>query len=206
MSKTKDHSQHIELAVSPTTLGDPDRSSNSSSYVSDPITAKGFAPHAVRCEPHHIGKLIYLDGPPNLRPTTTNAEHGPLIDDETPKPVHEYAPHLTWSRIRSYCREPFAEFWGVFILVMFGDGVVAQVTLSGGEKGNYQSISWGWGLGVMLGVYVSGLSGAHLNPAVTLSNCVFRKFPWRKFPGYMIGQFLGGFCAAGVVYANYLSA
>ena len=47
---------------------------------------------------------------------------------------------------------------------MFGDGVVAQVVLSGGEKGDYQSISWGWGLGVMLGVYTSGISGAHLNP------------------------------------------
>lgn len=45
---------------------------------------------------------------------------------------------------------------------MFGDGVVAQVVLSNNEKGDYQSISWGWGLGVMLGVYVSGISGAHL--------------------------------------------
>ena len=45
---------------------------------------------------------------------------------------------------------------------MFGDGVVAQVVLSNNEKGDYQSISWGWGLGVMLGVYTAGISGAHL--------------------------------------------
>lgn len=45
---------------------------------------------------------------------------------------------------------------------MFGDGVVAQVVLSDLEKGDYQSISWGWGLGVMLGVYASGISGAHM--------------------------------------------
>lgn len=51
----------------------------------------------------------------------------------------------TWSRIRYTLREPFAEFWGVFILVMFGDGSVAQVVLSNNEKGEYQSISWGWG-------------------------------------------------------------
>ena len=113
---------------------------------------------------------------------------------------------------------------------MFGDGVVAQVVLSNSEKGNYQSISWGWGLGVMLGVYVSGISGAHLvsrpasshamgtllaqhrcltcrqNPAVTFANCVFRKFPWRKFPGYMLAQILGAMCAAAVVYGNYKSA
>lgn len=51
----------------------------------------------------------------------------------------------TWSRIRHTLREPFAEFWGVFILIMFGDGSVAQVVLSNNEKGEYQSISWGWG-------------------------------------------------------------
>jgi glycerol uptake facilitator-like aquaporin len=48
--------------------------------------------------------------------------------------------------------------------------VVAQVVLSRGEKGSYQSISWGWGIGVMLGVYASGVSGAHMNPAVTFAN------------------------------------
>jgi len=58
----------------------------------------------------------------------------------------------------------------------------------------------------MLGVYTAGISGAHLNPAVTLANCVYRKFPWRKFPGYMLAQVLGAMCAAGVVYANYKSA
>jgi aquaglyceroporin related protein len=44
-----------------------------------------------------------------------------------------------------FMREPFSEFFGVFIMILFGDGVVAQVVLSGGTKGNYQSISWGWG-------------------------------------------------------------
>lgn len=58
----------------------------------------------------------------------------------------------------------------------------------------------------MLGVYCSGISGAHLNPAVTLANCIFRKFPWRKFPTYVLAQTLGGFVASGIVYANYRSA
>jgi aquaglyceroporin related protein len=61
-------------------------------------------------------------------------------------------------------------------------------------------------LGVMLGVYTAGISGAHLNPAVTFANCVYRKFPWRKFPGYLIAQVLGAMCASAVVYANYKSA
>ena len=58
----------------------------------------------------------------------------------------------------------------------------------------------------MLGVYCSGISGAHLNPAVTLANCIFRKFPWRKFPVYMLAQVLGAMAAAAVVYGNYKSA
>ena len=58
----------------------------------------------------------------------------------------------------------------------------------------------------MLGVYASGISGAHINPAVTFANCIFRKFPWRKFPTYALAQILGAMCASGVVYANYKSA
>lgn len=58
----------------------------------------------------------------------------------------------------------------------------------------------------MLGVYVAGKSGGHLNPAVTLANCVYRKFPWRKFPVYLVAQVLGAMCAAAVVYGNYRSA
>ena len=52
---------------------------------------------------------------------------------------------LAWSRVRAQCRDSFSEFFGTMILILFGDGVVAQVTLSRGEKGDYQSITWGWG-------------------------------------------------------------
>jgi aquaglyceroporin related protein, other eukaryote len=73
-------------------------------------------------------------------------EHGPLVDHKGPQEdVVQAEPDLWWSRWRHTLREPFSEFFGVFILIMFGDGVVAQVVLSNGEKGDYQSISWGWG-------------------------------------------------------------
>ena len=58
----------------------------------------------------------------------------------------------------------------------------------------------------MLGVYVGGKSGGHLNPAVTLANCLFRGHPWRKFPIYMVAQVLGAMAAAFIVYGNYKSA
>lgn len=78
--------------------------------------------------------------------TAAFAEHGPLVDHKVPQAeAVQQEPDLLWSRIRRFMREPFSEFFGVFILILFGDGVVAQVVLSGGTKGDYQSISWGWG-------------------------------------------------------------
>jgi aquaglyceroporin related protein len=75
-----------------------------------------------------------------------HAEHGALIDHDVPQEEAVQAePDLLWSRIRHYFRDPLSEFFGVFILILFGDGVVAQVVLSDGAKGSYQSISWGWG-------------------------------------------------------------
>ncbi|KAJ5380909.1 Aquaporin-3 [Penicillium cataractarum] len=115
-------------------------------------------------------------------------------------------PSLLLYKIRAYGRDAFSEFFGTMILILFGDGVVAQVLLSHGQKGDYQSISWGWGLGVMLGVYVSGSSGAHINPAVTFANCIYRSFPWRKFPIYMLAQLLGAICGAAIIYGNYKAA
>ncbi len=59
----------------------------------------------------------------------------------------------------------------------------------------------------MFGVYIAGgISGGHLNPAVTLTNCILRKFPWRKFPIYMFAQTLGCFVGSAIIYANYKSA
>lgn len=104
-------------------------------------------------------------------------------------------------------RELAAEFFGTFILVVFGTAVVAQVVLSHEKNGQYLSINLGWGLGVVMGIYVAGgISGAHLNPAVTLSLAVQRKFAWGKLLPYWIAQTAGGFVAAAVTYLVYLEA
>ena len=95
-----------------------------------------------------------------------------------------------------------AEFLGTMILILFGVGVVAQVVAA--KLGDHDSIAWAWGFGVMLGVYVAArLSGAHLNPAVTVSLAIFRGFEWKKVAPYALAQTLGAFCAALLVRWNY---
>jgi glycerol uptake facilitator protein len=95
-----------------------------------------------------------------------------------------------------------AEFAGTLILILFGVGVVAQVVAGG--LGGHDSIAWGWGFGVTLGVYVAGrISGGHLNPAVTIALAVFKGFEWRKVLPYSLAQTLGAFVAALIVRWNY---
>ena len=101
-----------------------------------------------------------------------------------------------------------AEFAGTLILILFGVGVVAQVVAGG--IGNHDSIAWSWGLGVTLGVYVAArLSGAHLNPAVSIALAAFKGFPWRKVGPYALAQTAGAFVAAIIVrfvYADLIDA
>jgi MIP family channel proteins len=104
-------------------------------------------------------------------------------------------------------REVLAEFLGTFVLIVFGVGVVAQVVLSGEANGVYLSINLAWGLAVTFGCYVAGgVSGAHLNPAVTMALAVHRGFPWGKVGPYILGQFAGAFAASLVVYVTYYEA
>lgn len=104
-------------------------------------------------------------------------------------------------------REVLSEFLGTFVLIAFGVGVVAQVVLSGEQNGSYLSINLAWGLAVTFGCYVAGgVSGAHLNPAVTMALAVHRGFPWHKVGPYIAGQFAGAFAASIVVYLTYFEA
>lgn len=104
-------------------------------------------------------------------------------------------------------REAAAEFLGTFVLIVFGSAVVAQVVLSGGSHGSYLSINLGWGLAVTMGVYAAGgVSGAHLNPAVTLALAVHRGFPWSKVLPYWAAQTAGAFAGAAVTFATYREA
>jgi glycerol uptake facilitator protein len=112
----------------------------------------------------------------------------------------------------SWKQEFVAEFFGTMVLILLGVGSVAMVVLFGsnppipGEvvKGGYTNIVLGWGLAVTFGIYIAGtISGAHLNPAVTLALAVTKRMPWWKVPHYVVAQFCGAFAAAGLVFANY---
>ena len=103
---------------------------------------------------------------------------------------------------RRLSSELIAEFFGTLVLILFGTGVVAMEVLF--NKGGYTNITLAWGLAVTMGIYIAGrISGAHLNPAVTIALAAFRKFPWSRVIPYIIVQVAGAFAAAALVYWNY---
>jgi MIP family channel proteins len=109
--------------------------------------------------------------------------------------------------LKGTAREAAAEFFGTFILIAFGVGVVAQTVLSKNANGSILAINIGWGIAVMLGIYTAGgVSGAHLNPAVTIALAVHRAFPWSKVLPYTLAQIAGAFVASAVVFATYREA
>jgi glycerol uptake facilitator protein len=122
----------------------------------------------------------------------------------------------TW--MKGIAAELWAEFFGCFILISFGDGVVAMLwalfgsgrtDAAGGLQsgGDWLLITWGWGLAVTFAVYVTGgISGAHLNPAVTFGAALRKQLPWAKVPRYWAAQILGCFVGAALVFLVYNNA
>ena len=103
---------------------------------------------------------------------------------------------------------PFlAELIGTMILVLLGNGVVANVVLqkTKGQNSGWIVITAGWAMAVTIAVYlVNPISGAHLNPAVTIGLATIGRFPWADVPGYVAAQIIGGFLGATIVWLAYL--
>lgn len=96
-----------------------------------------------------------------------------------------------------------AETLGTFLLVFFGCGAVHVAVLTGDLSGLGQ-VAMVWAIAIMLAIYcVGGISGAHINPAMTLAFAVWSKFPWRDVPGYILAQVVGAFLAAAVLYGLF---
>lgn len=113
--------------------------------------------------------------------------------------------------------ELLSEYLGTLVLLAFGAGVVAVavvgLTMSGRTSvifqgaGGWLLITWGWAMAVVMAVYVAGgVSGAHINPAVTLAMAVRGVFPWKKVIPYWVAQILGAFSGAAIVYLDYYPA
>ena len=122
------------------------------------------------------------------------------------------AVRLHWRQ--STAGELFAEFFGTFLLICFGDGVVAMAVAALNQSGrgtaifdasgDWLLITWGWAFAVTFAVYVAGgISGAHINPAITLASALRRGFPWKKVPSYWAAQIAGAFVGAALVYWVY---
>jgi glycerol uptake facilitator protein len=119
-----------------------------------------------------------------------------------------------WRWQRSTLGELASEFLGTFVLISFGNGVVATAVVALNQSGrgtqglstaaDWLLICWGWGFAVAFGVWVAGgVTGAHLNPAVTLAQALKRGFPWSKVPAYCAVQLAGAFVGAALVYFDY---
>ena len=126
----------------------------------------------------------------------------------------------TVGRIAGLWGECLAEFFGTFVLIVFGDGVVAMAVaaLPGSGRtsgptvifdaaGDWLLITFGWAFAVAMAIYVAGgVSGAHINPAVTIALAVRRKFPWKSVGPYIIAQVVGAFVAAALLFLLYHQA
>ena len=112
--------------------------------------------------------------------------------------------------MKQIVRECIAEFFGTFILVLFGCSAGANTllenTVGGGtatNKAEFMSITLGWAIGIYFGILACiNISGGHINPAVTLTMAVFERFPWAKVPFFLSSQLFGAFVGAVIVFLN----
>lgn len=115
-----------------------------------------------------------------------------------------------WARVRAKYPEPLAEFLCTTMSVFLGLTGTLSVNLSVDQTkqyGTYETLCWAWGFAFMFGIYLGGgVSGAHMNPAISISLALFRGFPWRRCAVYVVIQILGAFAGAALAYAIYADA
>lgn len=132
------------------------------------------------------------------------ADHDDLEEYEVEEAEHDFN---RWSSTRRRYKEPLAEFLGTLVAMLIGICANLSVKTSSDTAGTFQSENWAWGLGITLGIYVAGgISGAHLNPAISLLLCLYRGFPFRKACIFILAQLIGAFLAGLIAFAVYRPA
>ncbi|KAM7157824.1 aquaporin-9 isoform 1-T1 [Molossus nigricans] len=107
----------------------------------------------------------------------------------------------------SLVKETLSELLGTCIMIVLGCGTVAQAILSRGHFGGYVTINVGFAMAVTMAIYVTGgVSGGHINPAVSFALCLFGRMKWFKLPFYVGAQFLGAFIGSAILYGIYYDA
>ncbi|EPQ26598.1 uncharacterized protein PFL1_05919 [Pseudozyma flocculosa PF-1] len=158
----------------------------------------------VHPDPNHVEPLLPASAPHPDQETRLHRPKWWRKDYLTGEPNE-------WAKFRYIWREEFAEFWGTFMILLFGAGVECQVNLhyassvrTSSAFGSYLSGRLAWAAGVSIASWVSGgISGGHCNPTVTLCLSLYRGFPLRKVPWFILSQLLGATAASLVVYFNY---
>ncbi|MBN3321296.1 AQP10 protein, partial [Atractosteus spatula] len=172
-----------------------------------------------QCLAELLGTYVMMVNPDRSDSPEMSAERGNILPLSPPPPCRRTARTLATATSRqssssvklppanSTSNEPPVHSTQLRSCWMFGCGAVAQVTTSGEKKGDFLSINLAFALGVTFAVHISGgVSGAHLNPAVSLSLCVLGRHQWRRLPLYILSQVTGAFLAAATVYVVYYEA
>ncbi|KAI0389457.1 aquaporin-like protein [Xylariaceae sp. FL0594] len=139
-----------------------------------------------------------IDSEPIGRRENEEAEEG----DEDPNEYRNW-----WARVRAKHPEPLAEFLATFIAVFLGLSGSLSVNLSQGQQqqyGTYETACWAFGFAWMFGIYLGGgVSGAHMNPCISVALSLFRGFPWKSCGIYIVAQFLATLSAAALAYGCF---
>lgn len=131
----------------------------------------------------------------------TGQPMGSIADEHTPEENPAVKPYNHWAYARTYAQRPLAEWLGTLILTFLG--VSANLSINAQDPpGNTQTVYWAWGFALMIAIYIAGgASGGFVNPAIAVMLSVFRGFPAKRLPSYILAQVLGSFCGALLAYA-----
>ncbi|KAI0142662.1 aquaporin-like protein [Xylariaceae sp. FL1272] len=163
---------------------------------------EGMPGHSAEKAPgYEDGSKYKVDGEPVGQREDDEAEEGETNPDEL---------RNWWARLRNKYPEPLAEFLCVVMSTFLGICATLSINLSADQKsqyGTYETACWAWGFAFMVGIYIGGgISGAHMNPAISICLSIFRGFPWRQCAVYIVIQFFASFVAAALAYAVYYDA